>query len=275
MSCKQINQNYPTRLSYGGLSTSFDLTFSRVPDGGAWQRDIPSSITGNQCNNGQCATISSFTLNALVQQPSCGQSNGSISFSPTPQDTYFYNWPFPTTGNVSSVANLSAGDYFITITNISGCTKDTTITLVPTGGVTAVNVSSTNPSCSSADGTVSIGAVTGGTAPYQFNFNGTGYGTSLNFSNLTSGTYTLNVQDNTGCVYSAPSIVLTAANSPTAIAVSTTPENCNQSNGSVSLGAVTGGSAPYQFDFNGGGYSSNIAFTTLEVSSLNDSISFS
>jgi hypothetical protein len=110
---------------------------------------------------------------------------------------------------------------------------------------------------------VTIGAVTGGTAPYQFNFNGTAYGTNVDFSNLTSGTYTLNVQDNTGCVYSAPSIVLTAANSPTAITVSATPENCNQSNGSVSLGAVTGGSAPYQFNFNGGGYSSNIAFTNL------------
>ena len=247
-------------IEYIVSATVTGQSYERTTDGSmSWALGAP---TPNNCN-GTCVVANGFQLNALVQQPSCGQSNGSISFSPTPQDTYFYNWPFPTTGNVSSVANLSAGDYFITITNISGCTKDTTITLVPTGGVTAVNVSSTNPSCSSADGTVSIGAVTGGTAPYQFNFNGTGYGTSLNFSNLTSGTYTLNVQDNTGCVYSAPSIVLTAANTPTAIAVSTTPENCNQSNGSVSLGAVTGGSAPYQFDFNGGGYSSNIAFTNL------------
>jgi hypothetical protein len=87
MSCRQIFQNYHARLSYGGLSTSFGNTFSRVPDGGAWQREIPPSITGNQCNNESCNSPSTFNLNTITSNPTCNTSNGSITFNPSPAGT--------------------------------------------------------------------------------------------------------------------------------------------------------------------------------------------
>jgi gliding motility-associated-like protein len=107
-------------------------SYERTTDGGAtW---AVASATPNACN-GICATSSSFALNATIVQPNCGNNNGSISFAPSPSGTYFYTWPFPTTGQAASVSNLSPGSYLITITDLSGCSKDTLITLanVPCG----------------------------------------------------------------------------------------------------------------------------------------------
>jgi gliding motility-associated-like protein len=262
MSCRQINQNYPSRLSYGGLSTSFDLTFSRVPDGGAWQRDIPSSITGNQCNNGQCATISSFTLSAATVQPSCGQSNGSITITPSPAGTYTYAWT-PNSSTTGIATGLSAGTYTVTATNASGCQSSITVPLTSSGGISAIAVNTVNPTCGGSNGSVTLGSVTGGTAPYQYNFNGTGLGSNTSFTNLSSGTYTLTVQDAGGCIYSAPDVVVNNGNGPTAVVVTVSPENCNLGNGSVTIGTVTGGTAPYLYDFSGLGYSGTSSYQNL------------
>ncbi|MEY3153196.1 MAG: hypothetical protein RLZZ333_1793, partial [Bacteroidota bacterium] len=83
------------------------------------------------CNSNPC----SYQLNATVVQPTCGNANGSISFAPSPSDTYFYNWPFPSNMIVSSVSGLAPGVYDVTITNAAGCSIDTSITLtnIPCG----------------------------------------------------------------------------------------------------------------------------------------------
>jgi gliding motility-associated-like protein len=131
LSANQIYQNFPDKISYGGQGINGN-TFSRIPDGGSWQRDIPPSIndlTVGNCNGGNCSTISSFNLNASITQPTCGNADGIIAFNPSPTGTYFYNWPFITTGNLSSASNLAEGSYQITITNLAGCTKDTIIVL--------------------------------------------------------------------------------------------------------------------------------------------------
>ena len=350
MSCRQINQNYPSRLSYGGLSTSFDLTFSRVPDGGAWQRDIPSSITGNQCNNGQCATISAFTLSAATVQPSCGQPNGgsititpspagaytyawspnsstassatglsagtydititndasgcskdtsitlvssgsaftlsaatvqpscgqpnggSITITPSPAGAYTYAWS-PNSSTASSATGLSAGTYDITITNdASGCSKDTSITLVPSDGITAVVVTVVSENCNLENGSVTIGTVTGGTAPYLYDFSGLGYSGTTSYQNLPSGNYSLTIQDASNCLFNAPVIVVSEISGPTAIQVTTNNATCGNANGSVVLGAVTGGTAPYQYNFNNSGYSNTTNYSNLNTGNYTVSV---
>ncbi len=256
-------------IEYMVSATVTGQSFERTTDGGtSWALGAP---TPNNCN-GTCVVASAFQLNALVQQPQCGQSNGSISFSPTPSDTYFYNWPFPTTGTVNSATNLAAGTYDITITNASGCTKDTSITLVSSGGITAVNVTSSNPDCGQSNGSVTIGTVTGGTAPYQYSFNGSPLTGNTLYTSLASGTYTLTVTDNVGCTYSAPNIVLTSASGPTGIIVTTTNSGCSVSDGAATLGNVTGGTAPFEYSFNGSAYSSTTNYTGLAPGSYTLSV---
>ena len=115
-------------VSYAGQAPTIGTVIHRTNDGAAtWATNGVATI--NACNAG-CNTVTpSFLLNATVTQPTCGNSDGSISFNPSPTDTYFYAWPFPSTGTVSSATALAAGSYLVTITNLAGCSIDTTIVL--------------------------------------------------------------------------------------------------------------------------------------------------
>jgi gliding motility-associated-like protein len=246
-------------IEYISMATVTGQSFERTTDGGmTWAL---GSATPNNCN-GTCVVGNAFLLNATAVQPSCGLSNGSISFNPSPAGTYTYVWT-PNVSSTSSAGSLAAGNYSIQITNSSGCQVDTIITLVSTGGITGVNINSTNPTCGQSNGSISIGVVTGGTAPYQYNFNGAGLSGTTLYSNLVAGTYTLTVQDNVGCVYSSPNITLTNGSGPSAIVVNSSNTACGLNNGSVTLGTVSGGTAPYQYNFNGQGLGSTTNFTNL------------
>jgi hypothetical protein len=113
-------------IEYIPQATVTGQSYERSTDGGnTWVLGV---ATPNNCN-GICVTSSAFQLNATVVQPNCGNSNGSISFAPSPSGTYFFTWPFPSTGNMSSATGLAPGTYNINITNLAGCSVDTLITL--------------------------------------------------------------------------------------------------------------------------------------------------
>lgn len=113
---------------YAGQSPSIGTVIHRTIDGGvSWATNATPSI--NTCNGTCNPSTASFQLNTTITQPTCGNADGIIAFNPSPTDTYFYNWPFPTIGTVSSSSNLAAGSYLVTITNSSGCSVDTTIIL--------------------------------------------------------------------------------------------------------------------------------------------------
>ena len=134
--CNGATNGSATVVASGGTS----FTYAWSPSGGSNATasglaagTYTCTIT-NECGN---STTQSFTitepegyqLNATIVQPTCGNDNGCISFSPTPAGTYFYNWPFPTVMIVDSVCDLTPGSYDITITSADGCTVDTTILL--------------------------------------------------------------------------------------------------------------------------------------------------
>ncbi len=266
-SARQIAISNPSAITYAGTATSNNKTFSRVPDGGTWQRDIVQSITGTQCNNGACSSAASFAITSSVVQPTCGSPNGSITITPTTTGTYTYTWT-PNVSTTNSAINLAANSYLIHIDK-GGCTKDTTITLINGSFPTAIASTVTNPDCGLNNGQVALGAVTGGAAPYQYNFNGLGYAlaTSTPYTNLSTGSYSLLVQDANGCIYTAPNIILTSGTGPTAIAVTTTNTSCGASTGQVNLGTVTGGTLPYQYNFNSLGLSGTDIYTNLSAGS--------
>jgi gliding motility-associated-like protein len=131
LSATQINVQFPTRISYVGKATAVDgsplvsnsKTFSRIPDGGAWQRNIDPSIDGSNCNNGQCDVSTPGTT---------GTCNGSVSVVVSGGvGTLSYEWKDQSSsiiGTNSSVSNLCAGTYTVKITDqASGCDTTTTV----------------------------------------------------------------------------------------------------------------------------------------------------
>ena len=88
--------------------------------------------------------------------------------------------------------------------------------------------------------------MTGGTAPYQYDFNSLGLSSNTNYTGLTAGSYTLVVQDANGCSFNTV-ISVSNAGGPTALATTTTNAACGNPTGSISIGAVTGGTGPYEY----------------------------
>jgi len=271
MSCREIAQNYPSKLSYGGLSTSFDKTFSRVPDGGSWTRDVDASIAGNnQCNNGQCSSAATFQISSTVIQPSCTSNSGSITLNVTPINNYLYNWN-PNVSNNNTSSGLAPGSYSVNI-SAGGCSKDTVINLLSGNSPNNIVVNSNNPSCNLSNGSVTLGTVSGGTAPYQYNFNSSGFSSSTNFTGLAAGTYPLIVKDANGCEFTATSIVLASVPGPNSASINTTNPSCGQNNGSIVINSVSGGLAPFQYNFNSLGYSNTTTYSGLSSGSFSISI---
>src|SRR4030095_7678535 len=122
-------------------------------------------------------------------------------------------------------------------------------------GPTNVNVTPSDADCGAANGSLTIGAVTGGTGPYTYSVDNGGYSSTTNYNNLAAGAHTVDVKDANGCVFSK-TVTIDAGTGPTDINVNTTNENCGKTNGSITITSVSGGTAPYTYSVD------NSAFTS-------------
>jgi hypothetical protein len=122
--------------------------------------------------------------------------------------------------------------------------------------VTAVIAATT---CGFNNGVITLTA-SGGTAPYQYSINGTGFQSGNVFTGLAPGNYTLYVSDNISC-YSTITATVTAKQRPTVTAY-TVSATCNNNDGMI-FATGSSGTAPYQFSIDGTVFQSNTVFTGL------------
>lgn len=114
------------------------------------------------------------------------------------QSPYTYSWA-PSGGNAANASNLSAGTYVVSVTDNTGCVISANA-VVPNNTSLQVNIAIAPDSCPSPTGAASA-TVTGGQGPYTFLWL-PGNQSSTSITNLTAGSYTLNVTDALGCVVS-------------------------------------------------------------------------
>src|SRR6185295_18130550 len=100
--------------------------------------------------------------------------------------TYAWN----TGATTSTVNNLPAGIYIVTVSDANICTMSATVTVNNVVGPSITSISSTDVNCNGgSDGTITITAT--GTLPLQFIWsNGA---TTQNLSGVPAGTYTVTV----------------------------------------------------------------------------------
>ncbi|WP_245905254.1 T9SS type B sorting domain-containing protein [Gelidibacter algens] len=228
----------------------------------------------NDCTYSESYTIAPLPTISIVAQPindvTCfGAADGSARFtvSGTSNFTYTVNGGASTTGTSPVVlTRLAAGTYAIVVTDTTtNCTATASTTIAsPT---TALAVSATvSPLTCSVEGSAVINA-TGGWGGNQYTLtlpNATVLPTqgSNIFSNLNqTGTYSVTVRDARGCEVSV-AFDLIAPTAPTAtIAVSS---YCYDGVSGTTLEVTAAdGQAPYQYNMNGGAFSSNNIFTGL------------
>ncbi len=197
----------------------------------------------------------------------CGNNNGSVTLGAvtggTAPFTYSFNGsPFTST---TVYNNLAPGPYTISVRDANGCAfTPSNANIINIPGPTNILFSASDASCGFTNGTVTIGAVTGGTAPFTYSFNGSAYTTTTFYNNLPAGNYTISVKDANGCIYNAP-IPATVNGGAGATAIQITPvdPSCGNNNGSITLGAVTGGLAPFTYSFNGSPFNNTTVYNNL------------
>ncbi len=153
--------------------------------------------------------------------------------------------------------------YQYRITDANSCVAESAeITVNPIERPTATETVE-NPDCNGAStGSVQI-IPANGVGPYEFSFDGSAFSTTSSYGSLAAGTYTYQVRDSKNCIFDG-SVTLTA---PSALTTTATAVafSCDASNavvaGTVTIALPTTGTAPYQYSFNGSGYSATNVLT--------------
>lgn len=124
--------------------------------------------------------------------------------------------------NSNVFTNLSAGNYTVSVKDSVGCIS-TVITTVGSSANSISNLSKTitNATCNKNNGAINLDSIRGGVAPYQYNFNNSGFSSTKNYTNLSAGNYSIVVKDANGCNYTT-SVVISNIGTPSSTTITDT-----------------------------------------------------
>ena len=220
----------------------------------------------NGCLTDSVVTINEpLPLNYQVASAvaTCGSSNGTITLNATGGNGgYQYSINNGITfQSAGTFGGLIPAGYPVVVTDMNGCLDSGLVNVADAPSPVLSIVSVNDATCNGyADGVVAVVSQSG-TLPIQYNINGGLWQQSGNFANLSSGNYSVIVQDSYGCADTVTALIA----EPLAIMLqtSTIPVICNgQSNGQTSV-TVTGGTLPYSYQWSGGATTS--AMTNLSA----------
>jgi gliding motility-associated-like protein len=224
----------------------------------------------NNCTFSTFANIVTATgptaVLTTLEKDSCGRNTGVIQINTVTGGTPGYQFSVDNSAlsSTSIYQNLAAGPHSIVVTDNAGCSYATSVTIQSLTGPTGFSTQVTNETCSNANGVITVNNVNGGTAAYTYSSNGSAFGATASFTNLQAGTYTVVVKDANTCTFTNQ-VVVTNSPAPTAVASTIQNSVCNQSNGSITLGAVTGGTSPFTFNINNGAFGTSNVFSNLSA----------
>lgn len=261
--------------------TQSTKTFNNLAAG-----DYTATVTdANGCIVSIPFTIAPYT--ALVLTPTvtaacsvAGNTNQIVATATGGSGTYTYsiNTGVAPTGALLDTFNVAPGTYTITVRDAFGCADTEVVTVNQVLAATAVRTK--DITCSPpAEATIRVD-VTGGKADfgYRVNIGGTGFSgpvfpfptagsSTLNYTatSLTGTSYQFEITDANGCTRVTNTV---NTNTPTPVAASTsiTDLTCFQSGNGVVTITPTAGVAPFEYSFNGSGFSTVSTYSNLAAS---------
>ncbi|WP_164489837.1 SprB repeat-containing protein [Runella sp. SP2] len=232
---------------------------------GATSEDISNVAAGNYsvvvtdakgCTASTSATVGqpSQLIASIARTPiSCnGLANGSLNLTVT-GGTPNYTFAWSNGATTEDLSGLSTGVYSVTVRDANGCTVTQSDTITqPT--VLQLSTTQVNVKChGAATGQIDL-TVTGGTAPYTYQWSNSA--TTQDVTGLSVATYTVTVTDKNGCQQSTQ----VSITQPPALASSMAVTNVkcyNENTGAIDL-TVTGGTEPYTYVWDSGQTSQDI-----------------
>ena len=192
-----------------------------------------------------------ITGTATATPTTCpGVNNGKITVTPsTGTAPYQYSIDGGVTYQSSNeFTNLATGSYTITFNDANGCPATVTANVTEGAGlvVTATSVATSCPGVN--NGTLTVSPTTG-TAPYTYTLTGRPSQPSATFTNLATGTYTIQVKDALGCTGSVTETVDEGVDLTSTLDL-TQPVCFGINDGIIKINA-TSGTAPYTYTVSG------------------------
>jgi len=277
----------PTLLVNTGITTNATCvgicngTIALTTSGGtppynySWSNGQSTSTMSGLCPGIYTVTVTDGDLCSLIQTYTVGQ-NVIVTSSITPTlilcydsctgaaienasgglGPYTYLWS--NTSTSSNISALCVGKYAITVTDQNGCEALDTANITQPTEMQATfknTLISCNGSC---DGTITA-SVTGGASGYLYNWSNSE--TTDSIGSLCSGTYTLTITDNNGCMYDTTSTL----NNPPVLSVKDTVTNptCNTTSNGVITVTASGGVQPYYYSWSTSATDTSPSITNL------------
>jgi len=196
-------------------------------------------------------TATTFRATASVQNIKCnGDTDAAIDVEIV-GGNYPYSYLWNSGQSTQDIINLGAGVYQISVTDVTNCTIDTSITIINPPPLNVIP-NSTNVSCYGGfNGTATL-QISGGITPYITDWNG------LDIMNLHSGNHPFQITDANGCVFNS-SINITQPDS-IVVNFNTTDIQCvGDANGAIDISVLLGSGTPnYSYSWSGSnGFTSN------------------
>jgi gliding motility-associated-like protein len=268
-----ISYAFPTAIDNCGIESIFQVSGTLggtiYPIGTTTDVYMATDIHGNTATCAVDITVHELPgMTVGVSHVSCfGLSDAVIDLIPfngTPP--YAFQWDNGWTQE--DLFGIPVGTYSVEITDVHGCSRDTSITVSQPFPL-ALESSEVQVLCAAgSNGSIALN-VTGGTDPYTYNWsNGM---TESQVNELVAGTYSSVISDANGCVIDFQT-TLTAPDTLT-LTASIEDAACNATNGAI-LVDVTGGTAPYTYQWSEGSATVNLINVPhgvygLEVTDMN------
>jgi len=181
-----------------------------------------------------------------------GAANGSITATisgGTPNYSFTWSNAVSGSGDSTTISNLTAGTYTITVTDALNCTKEDSVTITEPTAISITVDSQSDPLCNGGvDGSIDI-SINGGTPNYSYLWNDAI--TSQDRTAISAGTYTVTVTDANGCT----EVETITLNEPTALSISIDSldsATCNGLNDGFASALASGGTSPYSYAWSNG-----------------------
>jgi len=192
--------------------------------------------------------VSSPVISVTSQNADCltgigGSMAATVVGAATP---YNFSWNTIPVTTTAAAANVSPGNYTVTLTDANGCVAQGSVVITQQGTLVTSIVSATDLLCNNMPtGNLEVVA-TGSSAPYIYTLNNDTSYIGV-FSNLLAGTYDVVIFDAIGCS-ATQQVILAGPSNPLSITqTSHIDASCfGLNDGAVSFTA-SGGTAPYNF----------------------------
>ncbi|CAN5382455.1 hypothetical protein BH11BAC3_BH11BAC3_16360 [soil metagenome] len=256
----------------GGLSSTNGSVVTASP--GATTTYTVTSSTAFSCPITKDVTVTVAALPvaptaSVTTQPTCSTPTATITISAPTGANLEYSLDGITYQAGTSFTGLAPANYNTTVRNtITSCISASTpltVNAVPGGPAAPTGSVTTQPSCYSPTGIITVTAPTG--INYEYSINGINYQSATVFSGLISSGYNVTVRDViTGCVSAQTLLTVnTVPASPVApTAAVTVQPTCTAPTGTITIIAPTG--ANYEYSVDGSTYQSNVIFTGVAPS---------